>query len=162
MEDVNSWLRGIHKFHKNWATTKSTDSTVIFQALLYHFNATLKRGITQLLFWKKYWLCSFKILAVTLSHYILVWKRLIFWPYSLNLPPPWPDLYTRWQEHLQFPRTQALDGPVKTAGCPHIDAASQISWLLLYASPQILPVNCSIKFESDSHTGKLMDHHLIW
>lgn len=89
MEDVNSWLRGIHKFHKNWATTKSTDSTVIFQALLYHFNATLKRGITQLLYWKKYWLCSFKILAVkiryTLSHYILVWKRLIFWPYSLNL-----------------------------------------------------------------------------
>lgn len=76
----------IYRFHSNFSG-----------ALLYYFNATLKRGITQLLFWKKsqllfwkkYWLCSFKILAVkiryTLSHYILVWKRLIFWPYSLNL-----------------------------------------------------------------------------
>ena len=39
VEDVNSWMRGTHEFHENWATTNSNDSTVHVHVLpIYVFS----------------------------------------------------------------------------------------------------------------------------
>ena len=35
VEDVNSWMRGTHEFHENWATTNSNDSTVCIYTEIY-------------------------------------------------------------------------------------------------------------------------------
>ena len=35
VEDVNSWMRGTHEFHENWATANSNDSTVFHTFHVY-------------------------------------------------------------------------------------------------------------------------------
>mgnify|MGYP003692153357 CR=1 FL=1 len=45
VEDVNSWMRGTHEFHENWATTNSNDSTVHVHVLLIYVFSMYSRLI---------------------------------------------------------------------------------------------------------------------
>ena len=44
VEDVNSWMRGTHEFHENWATTNCNDSTV-FKQWIVLFRKKLRRCV---------------------------------------------------------------------------------------------------------------------
>ena len=57
VEDVNSWMRGTHEFHENWATTNTNDSTVYrSRSCFYHLMPGDFHTVYRLV--EQYWLSS--------------------------------------------------------------------------------------------------------
>ena len=59
VEDVNSWMRGTHEFHENWATTNSNDSTVhehVLPIYVFSMYSTLIWYMNDIYISRLYWL----------------------------------------------------------------------------------------------------------